>query len=122
MVALNRHYAAGRLEADELEERVARATRASYRHELRALLADLPQHAGSRARGAVVSVDRAALRAHFSTWATVNAGLVGLWAVTGAGDFWPAWVIVPWGIGLALHVRWSRALRRLLGGTRRRAA
>ena len=122
MVVLRRHYAAGRIDADELERRVERATRASYRHELTALFADLPRHAGVRLRGAVQAVDRAALRAHATTFAIVNAGLVALWALTGAGAFWPAWTIVPWGAGLLLHARLSRAFRRALRGPRRRAA
>jgi len=122
MVVLRRHYAAGRIDADELERRVERATRASYRHELTALFADLPRHAGVRVRGAVQRVDRAALRAHATTFAAVNAGLVGLWALTGGGEFWPVWSIVPWGVGLALHARCSLALRRLFGGGRRRTA
>jgi hypothetical protein len=33
----------------------------------------------------------------------VNAFLVGTWAVTGAGYFWPIWVLAAWGIGLVMH-------------------
>lgn len=33
----------------------------------------------------------------------VNGFLVGIWALTGAGYFWPIWVIGGWGIGLILH-------------------
>jgi hypothetical protein len=120
--ALRRHYAAGRLDAAELEERADRAARARYRAELRALFYDLP--GGVRAgatRRAAVRVDRAMLRVHAGTYATVNGALVGLWALTGAGDFWPAWTIVPWGAALAGHAWSSRALRRALGaGPRRR--
>jgi len=29
--------------------------------------------------------------------------LVGIWALTGAGYFWPAWVMLAWGVGLALN-------------------
>ena len=32
----------------------------------------------------------------------VNAFLIGVWALTGHGYFWPAWVLGGWGIGLAL--------------------
>ncbi len=35
-------------------------------------------------------------------YVVVNAFLVGVWAVTGAGYFWPGWVLGAWGIGLAL--------------------
>jgi len=29
--------------------------------------------------------------------------LVGIWAFSGAGYFWPIWVLLGWGIGLALN-------------------
>lgn len=31
----------------------------------------------------------------------VNAFLVGIWALSGAGFFWPAFVLAGWGLGLA---------------------
>ena len=40
---------------------------------------------------------------HLLTYVVVNAALVAVWAATGAGYFWPVWVIGFWGIGLALH-------------------
>jgi len=45
---------------------------------------------------------------------------VGLWALTGAGEFWPAWVLVPWGTAFGAHFYGSRTLRRALGARRRR--
>jgi hypothetical protein len=48
---------------------------------------------------------------HFVAYIVVNAFLVGLWAITGAGYFWPAWVLACWGAGLVLHawdVYWRR--------------
>ena len=51
---------------------------------------------------------------HFSqaglTW-VVNAFLVLIWALTGAGYFWPIWVIGGWGIGLVLHA-WTAFLQK----------
>jgi fatty acid desaturase len=35
-------------------------------------------------------------------YVVVNAFLVGVWALTGAGYFWPGWVIAGWGVGLLL--------------------
>jgi hypothetical protein len=46
-------------------------------------------------------------------FAVVSAALVAVWAVTGAGYFWPAWVIVFWGVGILLHA-WSAFGRRPL--------
>ncbi|MGW5189801.1 2TM domain-containing protein [Kribbella sp. NPDC004138] len=34
----------------------------------------------------------------------VNAFLVGIWAITGRGYFWPGWVLAGWGVLLALNV------------------
>jgi hypothetical protein len=36
-------------------------------------------------------------------YVVVNVALVIVWAATGAGSFWPAWVIGGWGIGLAFQ-------------------
>lgn len=33
----------------------------------------------------------------------VNLGFILIWAMTGGGYFWPIWVIVGWGIGLATN-------------------
>lgn len=40
---------------------------------------------------------------HATVYVVVNLLLIGVWAVTGGGYFWPAWIIVGWGIGLAVH-------------------
>ena len=48
---------------------------------------------------------------HLVAYVVLNAFLVLVWAVTGAGYFWPIWVIGGWGIGLVLHawdVHWRR--------------
>ena len=37
------------------------------------------------------------------SYVVVNAFLVGVWALTGAGYFWPAWVLGGWGIGVVMH-------------------
>jgi hypothetical protein len=41
----------------------------------------------------------------------VNTFLVLVWALTGAGYFWPAWVLGGWAIGLVLHA-WDVFFRR----------
>jgi 2TM domain len=40
---------------------------------------------------------------HLVSYIVVNGFLVIVWAMTGAGYFWPAWVMVGWGVGLVLH-------------------
>ena len=42
-------------------------------------------------------------QSHFVAYLVVNAVLVAVWVVTGAGYFWPAWVIAAWGAALVLH-------------------
>ena len=54
-----------------------------------------------RARKRVVQ--RREFVAHLTTYLVVNAALVAVWALTGGGYFWPAWVLFGWGIGLVLH-------------------
>jgi 2TM domain len=48
---------------------------------------------------------------HLVSYVVVNAVLVGIWALSGAGYFWPVWVIGGWGIGLAIHA-WDTFGRR----------
>jgi class 3 adenylate cyclase len=43
------------------------------------------------------------LKIHLTVYLLVNAFLVGIWAVTSGGYFWPVWPILGWGLGLALH-------------------
>jgi hypothetical protein len=40
-------------------------------------------------------------RTHVFMYIVVNAMLVGIWAVTGGGFFWPIFPILGWGIGIA---------------------
>jgi uncharacterized membrane protein YecN with MAPEG domain len=48
---------------------------------------------------------------HVVAYVVINAFLVGIWAFTGAGYFWPAWVLGAWGAGLVLHA-WDAFVRR----------
>ena len=44
---------------------------------------------------------------HLAIYVAVNVLLVVIWAMTGRdGGFWPAWVMLGWGIGVAAHA-WS---------------
>jgi hypothetical protein len=55
--------------------------------------------------------DRRDFLTHVVAYVVLNAALVVVWAITGGGYFWPAWVIVAWGAGLILHA-WDTFLRR----------
>jgi hypothetical protein len=51
------------------------------------------------------------LQAHFVTYIVVNVAVWVIWAVTGAGYPWPAWVTGGWAIGLLLNA-WDVYARR----------
>ena len=51
------------------------------------------------------------LASHFVAYVVINGMLVGIWAISGAGYFWPAWVMLGWGVGLVLNV-WDVFFRR----------
>jgi hypothetical protein len=119
---LRDHYADGRLSSDELEERVERAYQARTRGELDALMRDLPSGRGRRTRERLAKANRDAWRAHLTSYVGVNGGLVGIWAATGGGEFWPVWSIAWWGVALGWHGMAARATaRRLRAGRDPRA-
>jgi 2TM domain len=49
--------------------------------------------------------------AHVVSYVIVNTLLIGIWLFTGAGYFWPAWVLLGWGVGLAFNA-WDVYFRR----------
>ena len=48
-------------------------------------------------------IARKAFNTHLAVYAVVNAFLIMIWGVTGAGYFWPMWPLLGWGVGLAVH-------------------
>ncbi len=46
---------------------------------------------------------RQSFKTHLTFYLLVNALMIGIWAASGGGYFWPVWVILGWGIGLAAH-------------------
>lgn len=118
---LREHYAQGRLDADELDERLTAVLSARTVGDLRALTADLPaaepyqlpvpassRHQpvardGHRTRRVPAHREQA-LRAQLAMYASVVVICLVIWAATGPGYFWPIWVIGPWGIGILGNV------------------
>jgi F0F1-type ATP synthase assembly protein I len=47
---------------------------------------------------------RTALLSHIGSYVVVNAFLIIIWALTGAGYPWFLWVLAGWGIGLAINI------------------
>jgi hypothetical protein len=42
-------------------------------------------------------------KTHVAAYVIVNLFLVGIWALGDRGFFWPIWVMLAWGIGLAFN-------------------
>jgi uncharacterized ion transporter superfamily protein YfcC len=49
--------------------------------------------------------------AHLVAYVVINAFLIMIWAVTGAGYFWPVWILAGWGAGLVMHA-WTAFIQR----------
>lgn len=122
--ALRVHYAEGRIDEPEFERRVELAYAARTRADLKALFRDLPWNPRSRERAAGFwRFQQSMLRTHAAAYVVVNGGLVGIWAATGGGDFWPAESIAGWGAFLGGHwalLRAGRGSRRDADSGRRR--
>jgi Domain of unknown function (DUF1707) len=89
--------AEGRLDPDELGERVAAADRARTHADLAALVADLPEPP----RPPAPRVPGDELRRRLATFLPPNIICVVIWAATNPGGyFWPMWVMLGTGIGL----------------------
>ena len=114
---LRRHYAAGRLELHELEERLDRAWHARSRRELAALFRDLPSDRRGRMLRGFDRFQRRLLKVHAVGYVGVNGSLVGIWSLTG-GEFWPAWALVPGTTVLAWHAGATYTLSRALARRR----
>jgi len=47
---------------------------------------------------------RRGLQVSLVAYAVINAFVVGIWAVSGSGYFWPGWLMAAWGLGLIFQV------------------
>ena len=68
---------------------------------------------GARAEARKRLEKRRNLASGVLAYVVINAALVGVWAVTGGGYFWPGWVVAGWGAVLILHARetfWRRPI------------
>jgi fatty acid desaturase len=50
-------------------------------------------------------------RSDVVAYVVINAFIVGIWALTGSGYFWPGWILAAWGMGLVL-AGWDVFFRR----------
>jgi hypothetical protein len=94
---LREHMVAGRLTAEEFEERLERAYKASTRAELDALRADLPMGLATLQLELVKRKGRLRRRLLQEGGGAVGVSMVcvAIWLAGGAeGAFWPIWVIL----------------------------
>ena len=92
--------AEGRLDPDELEERVSNALSARTQGDLDAVLRDLPAPHVPAPAG-----DRSLiLRERTAAFLVPNVVCIAVWAATGAGSFWPGWVLLGTGIAFAVFL------------------
>jgi fatty acid desaturase len=85
---LRRAAGEGRLAPEELEERLEAAFSARTEAELAPLVADLPSERPVRPPRR---------RRYLRPFVATSILLVAIWALTGAGYFWPIWPLVGWG-------------------------
>jgi hypothetical protein len=62
--------------------------------------ADRVQAEDAELRKQFESERRSKFMTDFLSYLGVNAGLIGIWYMTGANYFWPGWVLAGWGIGV----------------------
>lgn len=111
---LTEHFTAGRLDHSEFTERTEKALSARTRRELDEVLLDLPAASAtfsppravvpSATTGSAARAARSEWRQkRLAPWAIFAVFFIVIWAVTGAGYFWPVWPILGWGLGVALN-------------------
>ena len=56
-------------------------------------------------------MERRDFGSHLVTYVVINTFFISIWALTGGGYFWPAWILGCWGMGLVLHA-WETFVRK----------
>lgn len=100
---LGEHFAAGRLDFVEFDDRLSAAYSATTAGQLDALTHDLPAPDPGPSPAQATASDG---RAPWQGWLLTAAICLLIWAATSAAQgrplyFWPGWVIGPWGLVLA---------------------
>lgn len=102
IATLRGHYASGRLTLDEFNERVDETYAARTDVELQHVLRELPRQAPAPDQRDGSHPARRRGRPPWQRWmlsrfTLVNGICIGVWAASGAGYFWPIWVLIPTG-------------------------
>jgi DUF1707 SHOCT-like domain len=105
--ALRRHAAAGRIDSAELEERLGLALAAKTKGDLAQIVEDLPAER-PRPASAPVRHHRGACGSYGKSpqgMLAIAVLLVAIWAVTGAGYFWPMWPLAYFAVAGFVRMR-----------------
>jgi uncharacterized protein DUF1707/2TM domain-containing protein len=109
---LRRHHQDGRLTAEELAERIERVNAATTFGDLDASMANLPRLLPPLTPSTATVQERTpgAARQTFYrvlfAYVVINLFLIGIWAFSGRGAFWPIWVMLGWGLAMAFYAFW----------------
>lgn len=99
----------GRLTAGEADERLAAIYAVRFRHELDALVRDLPKPETKPSAMNAVNWRRGPLAVHAAIVAVIAVGVLVHWVAVGAGFFFPAIPLLWLGASLVVHARIRRA-------------
>ena len=105
MDRLRAGMAEGRIDLYEFEHRLEIVMNAKVAADLAPAVADLPPAPAERKATLKRrrQMARASFYGHLVPYVATNGFLTMIWAMSGGGHFWPAYVIGGWGIGLASH-------------------
>jgi len=78
-------------------------TLCAFGESLAVMTSELERPSSEREQALLRLKKRRDLKAHVVSYCVVNAALWAVWAATGAGYAWPAWVTGAWAIGLLLN-------------------
>src|SRR5581483_9563194 len=101
---LRQNYSEGRLTYSEFQERLEQPYASKTFGDLQPVTMDLPAQSVNPPRPDRQSARSFRARNHVITYVTIMLFLIAIWAITGAGYFWPIWPILGWGIGVVLDV------------------
>ena len=103
--SLRLRFVEGRITLSEFEEEVGKVYSARVRHEPQDRIPRYPFGMGVPVRtiqsASSLRLQAAVAPAQVRVYLLVMAMLIGIWAATGMGYFWPIWPMMGWGIGLA---------------------
>jgi hypothetical protein len=94
----------GRLDMEELEERLDRAYKARTMEDLDVLTTDLPRKTGMGGR-APETARRHSLVRGIEAYVPITVILIAVWAASGMGYFWPIWPMI--GFAMAIFGVWG---------------